>query len=186
MAGFLASPHMAYTPSVMDTANIQTWADIGVIFLLFAMGLEFSFKKIVKVGGAAIIAACTIIFCMILLGVAVGTAFGWKRMDCIFLGGMIAMSSTTIIYKAFDDLGLRKKQFTGLVLSVLILEDILAIVLMVMLSTMAVSHNFEGTEMLGSIAKLLVFLILWCVVGIYLIPVLLKKCRKLIAFSSVC
>ena len=155
VAGFLASPHMAYTPSVMDTANIQTWADIGVIFLLFALGLEFSFKKIVKVGGAAIIAACTIIFCMILLGVAVGTAFGWKRMDCIFLGGMIAMSSTTIIYKAFDDLGMRKKKFTGLVLSVLILEDILAIVLMVMLSTMAVSHNFEGTEMLGSIAKLL-------------------------------
>ena len=147
VAGFLASPHMAYTPSVMDTANIQTWADIGVIFLLFALGLEFSFKKIVKVGGAAIIAACTIIFCMILLGVAVGTAFGRKRMDCIFLGGMIAMSSTTIIYKAFDDLGIRKKQFTGLVLSVLILEDILAIVLMVMLSTMAVSHNFEGTVM---------------------------------------
>ena len=165
VAGFLASPHMAYTPSVMDTANIQTWADIGVIFLLFALGLEFSFKKIVKVGGAAIIAACTIIFCMILLGVAVGTAFGWKRMDCIFLGGMIAMSSTTIIYKAFDDLGMRKKKFTGLVLSVLILEDILAIVLMVMLSTMAVSHNFEGTEMLGSIAKLLFFLILWFVVG---------------------
>ena len=116
VAGFLASPHMAYTPSVMDTANIQTWADIGVIFLLFALGLEFSFKKIVKVGGAAIIAACTIIFCMILLGVAVGTGFGWQRMDCIFLGGMIAMSSTTIIYKAFDDLGMRKKQFTGLVL----------------------------------------------------------------------
>ena len=181
VAGFLASPHMAYTPSVMDTANIQTWADIGVIFLLFALGLEFSFKKIVKVGGAAIIAACTIIFCMILLGVAVGTAFGWKRMDCIFLGGMIAMSSTTIIYKAFDDLGIRKKQFTGLVLSVLILEDILAIVLMVMLSTMAVSHNFEGTEMLGSIAKLLFFLILWFVVGIYIIPVLLKKCRKLMS-----
>ena len=165
----------------MDTANIQTWADIGVIFLLFALGLEFSFKKIVKVGGAAIIAACTIIFCMILLGVAVGTGFGWQRMDCIFLGGMIAMSSTTIIYKAFDDLGMRKKQFTGLVLSVLILEDILAIVLMVMLSTMAVSHNFEGTEMLGSIAKLLFFLILWFVVGIYLIPGLLKRCRKLMS-----
>ena len=181
VAGFLASPHMPYTPSVMDTANIQTWADIGVIFLLFALGLEFSFKKIVKVGGAAIIAACTIIFCMILLGITVGTGFGWQRMDSIFLGGMIAMSSTTIIYKAFDDLGMRKKQFTGLVLSVLILEDILAIVLMVMLSTMAVRHNFEGTEMLGSIGKLLFFLILWFVVGIYLIPELLKRCRKLMS-----
>ena len=181
VAGFLASPHMPYTPSVMDTANIQTWADIGVIFLLFALGLEFSFKKIVKVGGAAIIAACTIIFCMILLGITVGTGFGWQRMDSIFLGGMIAMSSTTIIYKAFDDLGMRKKQFTGLVLSVLILEDILAIVLMVMLSTMAVRHNFEGSEMLESIGKLLFFLILWFVVGIYQIPELLKRCRKLMS-----
>ncbi|MCD7938889.1 MAG: cation:proton antiporter [Bacteroides intestinalis] len=181
VAGFLASPHMPYTPSVMDTANIQTWADIGVIFILFALGLEFSFKKIVKVGGAAIIAACTIIFCMILLGITVGTGFGWQRMDSIFLGGMIAMSSTTIIYKAFDDLGMRKKQFTGLVLSVLILEDILAIVLMVMLSTMAVRYNFEGSEMLESIGKLLFFLILWFVVGIYLIPELLKRCRKLMS-----
>lgn len=179
VAGFLASPHMPFTPSVMDAANIKTWADIGVIFLLFALGLEFSFKKIVKVGGTAIIAACTVIFCMIMLGVVVGMGFGWHRMDCIFLGGMIAMSSTTIIYKAFDDLGLRKKQFTGLVLSILILEDILAIVLMVMLSTMAVSNNFEGTEMLWSVGKLLFFLILWFVVGIYVIPEFLKRCRKL-------
>lgn len=178
VAGFLASPHMPYTPSVMDTANIKTWADIGVIFLLFALGLEFSFKKIVKVGGSAVIAACTIIFCMILVGIGVGMGFGWHRMDSLFLGGMIAMSSTTIIYKAFDDLELRKKQFTSLVLSILILEDILAIVLMVMLSTMAVRHNFEGTEMLESIAKLLFFLILWFVVGIYLIPEFLKRCRK--------
>ena len=179
VAGFLASPHLSFTPLVVDAANIQTWADIGVIFLLFALGLEFSFKKIVKVGGSAIIAACTIIFSMILVGVSVGSSFGWQRMDCLFLGGMIAMSSTTIIYKAFDDLGLLKKQFTGLVLSVLILEDILAIVLMVILSTMAVSHNFEGVEMLQSIAKLMFFLILWFVVGIYLIPELLKRCRKL-------
>ena len=179
VAGFLAGPHIAWTPSVVDTADIKVWADIGVVFLLFALGLEFSFKKIVKVGGAAIIAACTVIFCMILLGVAVGSACGWKRMDCLFLGGMIAMSSTTIIYKAFDDLGLLKKQFTGLVLSVLILEDILAIVLMVILSTMAVSHHFEGMEMLESIAKLLFFLILWFVVGIYAIPELLKRCRRL-------
>lgn len=179
VAGFLASPHMPFTPSVMDAANIKTWADIGVIFLLFALGLEFSFKKIVKVGGTAVIAACTVIFCMIMLGIVVGMGFGWHRMDCIFLGGMIAMSSTTIIYKAFDDLGLRKKQFTGLVLSILILEDILAIVLMVMLSTMSVSNNFEGKEMLWSVGKLLFFLILWFVVGIYVIPEFLKRCRKL-------
>jgi len=179
VAGFMASPHLGFLPSVVDTQSVHTWADIGVIFLLFALGLEFSFKKIMKVGGSAVIAALTIIFCMIFVGVTVGSAFGWSRMDSIFLGGMIAMSSTTIIYKAFDDLGIRKKQFTGLVLSILILEDILAIVLMVMLSTMAVSSNFEGTEMLWSIGKLVFFLILWFVVGIYLIPLMLRKTRKL-------
>lgn len=181
VAGILAGPNIKFLPTVVDRANIHTWADIGVIFLLFALGLEFSFKKIVKVGGSAIIAACTIIFCMIVVGMLVGSSFGWGQMDCLFLGGMIAMSSTTIIYKAFSDLGLLKKQFAGIVMSVLILEDILAIVLMVMLSTMAVSHNFEGTEMLFSIAKLLFFLILWFVVGIYLIPGLLKRCKKLMS-----
>lgn len=179
VAGILTSPHMPYTSSIVDMADIKTWGDIGVIFLLFALGLEFSPKKIMKVGGTAIIAACTIIFCMILLGIGVGMCFGWDRMDSLFLGGMIAMSSTTIIYKAFDDLGLRKKHFAGLVLSILILEDILAIVLMVMLSTVAVSSNIEGTNMLISILKLVFFLILWFVVGIFLIPLLLKACRKL-------
>lgn len=178
VAGFLASPHVPLTPSVIDVANIHTWSEIGVIFLLFALGLEFSFKKLVKVGGTAVIAACTIIFCMILVGIFVGWSFGWQRMDCLYLGGMLAMSSTTIIYKAFDDLGLRQQRFAGLVLSILILEDILAIVLMVMLSTMAVSQNFEGSEMVYSIAKLLFFLILWFVVGIYIIPTFLKRSRK--------
>lgn len=181
VAGFLASPHMPLTPSVVDAANIQTWADIGVVFLLFALGLEFSFKKIVKVGGPAIIAAVTIIFCMIMVGMLVGIGFGWKRMDCIFLGGMLAMSSTTIIYKAFDDLGLRRQRFAGLVLSILVLEDILAIVLMVMLSTMAVSKGIEGTELLDSIGKLGFFLILWFVVGIYMIPLFLKRMKKLMS-----
>ena len=178
VAGFLASPHMPYTPSIGDLADVQTWADIGVVFLLFALGLEFSFKKLMKVGGTAVIAACTIILCMIAVGMFVGMAFGWKQMDCIYLGGMLAMSSTTIIYKAFDDMGLRQQRFAGLVLSVLILEDILAIVLMVMLSTLAVSRNFEGIEMIGSIGKLVFFLVLWFVVGIYVIPTFLKKARK--------
>lgn len=181
VAGFLASPHLSCTPSVIDTANIKTWADIGVIFLLFALGLEFSFKKILKVGGTAIIAASTIMVCMILLGIGIGVSFGWHRMDALFLGGMIAMSSTTIIYKAFDDLGVRKKQFAGLVLSILILEDVLAIVLMVMLSTVAVKNNFEGAEMFESIAKLFFFIILWFTVGIFLIPGILKRVRKLMS-----
>ncbi len=127
VAGFIASPHFTLTPSVMDAASIHVWSDIGVIFLLFALGLEFSFKKIVKVGGPAIIAALTIIFGMIFLGFTVGSAFGWSKMDALFLGGMISMSSTTIIYKAFEDLGLAKKKFAGLVMSILILEDILAV-----------------------------------------------------------
>ena len=144
VAGFLAGPHFGLIPSVSDAANIQVWSDIGVIFLLFALGLEFSFKKLMKAGGSAVMAACIIILCMIAVGVFVGNLFGWKQMDCLFLGGMLSMSSTTIIYKAFDDLGLQKQRFTGLVLSILILEDILAIVLMVVLSTLTVSNNFEG------------------------------------------
>lgn len=181
VAGFICTPHFKFTPSVVDSASIHIWSEIGVIFLLFALGLEFSFKKLMKVGGSAVISACTIIFCMILVGVFVGWTFGWDRMDCIYLGGMLAMSSTTIIYKAFDDMGLRQQRFAGLVLSILILEDILAIVLMVMLSTMAVSQNFEGGEMVYSILKLLFFLILWFVVGIYGIPLFLKRVRKLMS-----
>lgn len=181
VAGFICTPHFKFTPSVVDSASIHIWSEIGVIFLLFALGLEFSFKKLMKVGGSAVISACTIIFCMILVGVFVGWTFGWNRMDCIYLGGMLAMSSTTIIYKAFDDMGLRQQRFAGLVLSILILEDILAIVLMVMLSTMAVSQNFEGGEMVYSILKLLFFLTLWLVVGIYGIPLFLKRVRKLMS-----
>ena len=181
VAGFLASPHFTLTPSVIDTASIHTWSEIGVIFLLFALGLEFSFKKLVKVGGTAVIAACAIIFSMIMIGMMVGWTFGWKSMDCLYLGGMLAMSSTTIIYKAFDDLGLRQQRFAGLVLSILIIEDILAIVLMVLLSTVAVSQNFEGGEMVYSIGKLVFFLILWFVVGIYLIPIFLKRSKKLVS-----
>ena len=179
VAGFIASPHFALTPSVIDTASIHTWSDIGVIFLLFALGLEFSFKKIVKVGGPAVIAALTIIFGMIFLGFTVGSSFGWSKMDALFLGGMISMSSTTIIYKAFEDLGFAKKQFAGLVMSILILEDILAVVLMVVLSTVAVSNNFEGRELVMSVGKLVFFLVLWILVGIYLIPLLLRWAKKL-------
>ena len=180
VAGFLVSPHMPYTASVVDSANIQLWADIGVMFLLFSLGLDFSFKKILKMGASPIISACSIIFCMSMLGVIVGHAFGWSKMDCIFLGGMLAMSSTTIIYKAFDDLGLRQQQFAGLVMSVLILEDILAIVMMVLLSAVASGNNPDGGQMLGSIAQIVFFLVLWLVVGIFAIPLFLRSVRKLI------
>ena len=180
VAGFLVSPHMPYTMSVMDNVDVKTWADIGVIFLLFSLGLDFSFKKILKMGAAPVIAACTIIFCMMVMGITAGKLFGWGQMDCIFLGGMLAMSSTTIIYKAFDDLGLRQQRFAGLVMSVLILEDVLAIVMMVMLSAVASGSNPDGGQMLRSILSIVFFLILWFVVGIFMIPIFLRKARKLI------
>ena len=180
MAGFMVSPQFPYTISVIDIANVRLWADIGVIFLLFSLGLDFSFKKILKMGVAPVIAACTIIFCMMVSGMAAGKLFGWSHMDCIFLGGMLAMSSTTIIYKAFDDMGLRQQRFAGLVMSVLILEDVLAIVLMVMLSALAHGSSPDGGEMLGIVARILFFLILWFVVGIFIIPMLLRRMRKLI------
>ena len=179
VAGFLASPNMPYMPSVTDGHSVHIWSEIGVIFLLFALGLEFSFKKILKMGAAPIIAALAIIFGMMYVGSLVGYIFGWSDMDCIYLGGMLAMSSTTIIFKAFDDMGLRQERFAGLVLSVLIIEDILAIVLMVMLSTLAVSKEFEGSQMLTSILQLGLYLVLWFTVGLYFIPMVLRKLKPL-------
>ena len=180
VAGFLVSPHMPYTVSVTETESVHLWADIGVMFLLFSLGLDFSFKKILKMGASPIISAITIIFSMSMLGVVVGHLFEWDKEDCIFLGGMLAMSSTTIIYKAFDDLGLRQQQFAGLVMSVLILEDILAIVMMVMLSAVASGNGADGGQMLGSVVKIAFFLVLWLVVGIFAIPQFLRSVRKLI------
>ena len=180
VAGFLVSPHMPYTMSVVDQGDIQTWADIGVIFLLFSLGLDFSIKKILKMGASPIIAACTIIFCMLALGIIVGHSFGWKEMDCIFLGGMVAMSSTTIIYKAFSDMGLTQQGFASTVMSVLILEDILAIVMMVMLSTVASGNSPDGVQILGSIMKIGFFLVLWFVVGLFAIPLFLRSVRKIL------
>ena len=180
VAGFLVSPHMPLTTSVADMENVHLWADIGVMFLLFSLGLDFSFKKILKMGASPMISTCTIIFFMSMLGVVTGQLFGWGKMDCIFLGGMLAMSSTTIIYKAFDDLGLRQQQFAGMVMSVLILEDILAIVMMVMLSAIASGNNPDGGQMLGSVVKIGFFLILWLIVGIFAVPLFLKSVRKLI------
>lgn len=178
VAGFLVSPHMPYLMSVVDKSDIQTWADIGVIFLLFSLGLDFSIKKILKMGASPIIAACTIIFCMMTLGVIVGHSFGWKEMDCIFLGGMVAMSSTTIIYKAFSDMGLTQQGFASTVMSVLILEDILAIVMMVMLSTVASGSSPDGAQLIESIMKIGFFLVLWFVVGLFIIPLFLRSVRK--------
>lgn len=179
VAGFLVSPQMSLLPVAINKENIQSWADIGVMFLLFSLGLDFSFKKIIKMGSAPVIAALTIVFSMMLMGICVGKMFGWSQTNCIFLGGMLAMSSTTIIYKAFDDLGLRQQKFAGIVMSVLILEDILAIVMMVMLSAVASGNSPDGGQMVNSILRIAFFLTVWLVVGIFIVPIFLRKMRKL-------
>ncbi|MBO7436284.1 MAG: cation:proton antiporter [Bacteroidaceae bacterium] len=178
VAGFLVGPHMGLFPTVTSTAEVKEWSDIGIIFLLFALGLEFSFKKLLKVGSSALITAMTQCVGMFILGFLVGEAIGWSNMESIFLGGMLSMSSTTIIIKAYDDLGYKDRPFAPLVFGALVFEDLIAVVLMVLLSTMAVSNKFAGGEMLMGLAKLVFFLILWFLVGIYMIPTILKKAHK--------
>ena len=178
LAGFLVGPHMGLFPTVTSTVQVKEWSDIGIIFLLFTLGLEFSFKKLIKVGSSALITAMTQCLGMFILGFLVGEAIGWSNMESIFLGGMLSMSSTTIIIKAYDDLGYKERPFAPLVFGALVFEDLIAVVLMVLLSTMAVSNKFAGGEMLMGLVKLVFFLILWFLVGIYMIPTLLKKAHK--------
>lgn len=180
IAGFLVGPHLSITPTVVDTANVETLAEIGVIFLLFSLGIEFSFKKLVRVGGSASITGLVEIVFITVSGYFVGQWMGWSVMDSLFLGGMLASSSTTIIIKAFDELGVKTKQFARVVFGVLVVEDIVVILLMVLLSTVAVTKQFEGTEMLFTIAKLLFFLLLWFIAGIFLLPTFLRNAKSLL------
>jgi len=197
VAGFIAGPHfenflenliglhsenvvyyLKQLPYVTDMANITTWAEIGVIFLLFALGLDFSLKKLLHVGGTASIATLINMGSMIIIGYIIGAYLGWSKMDSIFLGGMLSMSSTTIIIKAFTDMNLQKKKFAGIVFGMLIVEDVAAIIMMVLLSTVAVSNHVEEMELLNSMLKLMFFMLIWFVVGIYLIPTIFKKLKK--------
>ena len=178
VAGILAGPSIEQIPTVTDVESIRIWADIGVIFLLFALGLDFSFKKLMKVGGTAVIGAITVVIGMMTAGYITGLSLGWGHMNSLFLGGMLSMSSTTIIFKAFDDMGLRNQRFAGVVFGILVVEDLFAVLLMVLLSTVAVSKHVEGMEMLDSVVKLGIFLLFCFVVGIYLIPSFLKKAKS--------
>ena len=177
VAGFLCSGNFLLQ-GVSNMGNVDIWAEIGIIFLLFSLGLEFSFKKLMNVGGPALMTALVVIVGMMCSGFMAGRALGWTSTDSIFLGGMLSMSSTTIIIKAFDDLGLRSQKFTSLVFGVLVVEDLFAVVLMVMLSTLFVQRAVEHVVIAEQLFKLIFFLILWFVVGIYLIPTFLKKIRK--------
>ena len=180
VAGFLASSHFHFFPTVKDSNSITVWAEIGVIILLFSLGLEFSFKKLLKVGGTASITALTQIICMIVLGYYAGKFMGWNEMNSIFLGVILSISSTTIILKAFDELGVKSQKFTGNVIGALIVQDIVAILMMVLLSTIAVSQQFSGTELIQSLFKLGFFLAIWFISGIFFIPTLLKKLKPLL------
>lgn len=180
IAGFLVGPHVSLIPTVADPEGIKVWSEIGVIFLLFSLGLEFSFKKLVKVGGSAFITALVGVTLMNAAGFLTGYLLGWKFMDRLFLGAILSISSTTIIMRAFAELGVRTKKFASLVLGVLIVQDLVAILLLVMLSTFSVTQQFAGSELIIQVAKLLFFLTLWFVAGIFVIPTFLKKANKLL------
>jgi len=176
LAGFLASPKFTYLPSISDLDNISFWADLGIVVLMFTLGLEFSFKKLMNAGSSAIITALIIITGMTMAGFGVGKVLHLNTINCIFLGGMISMSSTTIIMKALTDLGLRQHKFASLVLAVLIIEDLFAVLMLVLLSSLAMG-NVESSELLFSVGKLMFFLIIWFVVGVYLLPTFLTRIR---------
>ncbi|MBQ6766915.1 MAG: cation:proton antiporter, partial [Paludibacteraceae bacterium] len=178
VAGFLAGPYMPFTDTIVDAEAIKTWAEIGVIFLLFSLGLEFSFKKLLKIGSAPVVATILILVSMIFIGIGIGAVFKWGFMDGLYLGGMIAMSSTSIIIKALDDLGLKQKKFTSLIFSVLILEDIVAIIMMILFGTLGKGGSIDSQEILKSVISMVFYLVLWFVAGIYFVPLILKKCKS--------
>ena len=178
VAGFLASPHFVYLPSVTTESNIEFWAQIGIVVLLFSLGLEFSFKKLLNAGGSAVVTALIIVVGMMCAGFAIGHLLGFSNINSLFLGGMLSMSSTTIIIKAFNDLNLSHKKFASQVFAVLIVEDLFAVLMMVILSSIALNNSVEGVEMLKSVSKLIFFLIMWFAVGTFLLPTILNKNRR--------
>lgn len=178
VAGFLASPHFEYLPSVNTEENIEFWAQIGIVVLLFSLGLEFSFKKLMNVGGSAVVTALIIVIGMMSGGFAIGHLLGFSHINSLFLGGMLSMSSTTIIIKAFTDMNLRAKKFASMVFAVLIVEDLFAVLMMVILSSIAVNNSVEGGEMLYSVGKLAFFLIIWFLVGVFMLPSLFNATRR--------
>ena len=178
IAGFLIGPNFEWFPVIKDQVSVETWSEIGMVFMLFGIGLEFSFKKLKKVGGTVGITALTELVTMCVVGFLLGKLLGWSQMDCIFLGAMLSISSTMIIAKAFDDMKLGREKFAGNVIGELVVEDLEAVLLMVILSTLAVSKTFNGVELLGSMLKLVFFILIWFIGGIFLVPTILKWARK--------
>lgn len=185
VAGFLVGPKTSIFPTVIGVGSINLWAEIGVIFLLFALGLEFSFKKLMRVGGSASFTAVFEVSLMILFGYTTGQILGWSAMDSLFLGGILSISSTSIIIRTVEELGFKNLKFVGMVFGVLVIEDLVAVLLMVLLTTVALTRDFSGTEMLGAVLKLAFFLSIWFVAGIFLLPSFLKRAQKLLSEETV-
>ena len=178
IAGFLIGPHVGFYFGISSQESVHQWAEIGIIFLMFGLGLEFSFKKLLKVGTTAIATSGTKFLTMFVLGYFTGRAMSWTVMESIFLGGLLPMSSTTVILKSYNEMGYKNKPFAQIVFGALIVEDMLAILMMVLLTSLAVSNHFAGGELLFNLGKLAFFIALWFLVGIMLIPTLLKKAEK--------
>ena len=179
IAGFVVGPHLGLIKLTSSEA-VHQWSEIGIIFLLFALGLEFSFKKLLKVGSGAMTMAGVKCVGMFVVGILLGKIMGWSTMEGIFLGGLLSMSSTTVIIKSYDDMGLKNKPYAPLIFGSLVVEDLIAVLLMVLLSTLAVSGRFEGGKMAIALVRLVFFLVIWFLVGIYLIPTVLRKIKKLL------
>lgn len=186
VAGFFIGPYFPWFPAITDDTNVHVWSDIGIVFLMFALGLEFSIKKLKKVGATGAITALTELAIMFVLGNMVGHILGMGHMDCIFLGCMLSISSTTIIIKSFDDLKLKQQKFTSTVTAVLVVEDLVAVLLLVILSTLSVSKSFNGGELALSMVKLGFFLIVWFTFGIFLIPTFLRWMRRWMTEETLC
>lgn len=185
IAGFLVGPNFAFFPTVRDPGSVQIWAEIGVIFMLFGLGLEFSFPKLAKVGKAATITATFEIVFMLGVGYLAGRLLGWSTMDSLFMGGILSISSTTIIARAFEELKLKGRNFVALVFGVLIVEDLIAILLLVLLSSVAATQTLEGSELMASSLRLGFFMVLWFLMGTYLVPTLFRKLRKQLSDEGV-
>ena len=176
VAGILVGPHL-FGENLVNPENVEAWGNIGVLFVLFCIGLEFRLKNLFASGKVALVGAATIIIGMLVLGYGVGRFALLDNMNSLFLAAMLCMSSTTIVMKAIDEAGLSKARFVKGATGILILEDIVAVVLLVLLSSIAVKNSFEGVELLKKVGVLAITLVVWFIVGILVIPTLLRKVR---------
>ena len=177
VAGVLVGPHL-FGQTFVNGDNVKAWGDIGVLFVLFCIGLEFRLKNLISSGKVAAIGALTIIGGMMLLGYVVGWDAGFDMVNSLFLAGMLCMSSTTIVMKAIDEAGLSKERFVKGATTILIVEDVVAVVLMVLLSSIAIRHQFDGSELAGKVLDLVLTLVAWFVCGILVIPTLIRKLER--------